>query len=510
MTVSIYGRSYNVKRNALRSDFLNLIMDEDTFLLYIAQNKDQVNEFDTLLAINIECQKIIPMFLSVFNEMVEEYFVPVKYNCPAVYIINADASNYVVCDKATIKQRPNATFNNYIAYKLEHDVLYICPNLTNPFQMFGTETKYSSEKPRETKRATLFEKLVSKKETRAEETLSTASARTAPRPEPRNIDTNNTAFNPTSVREHPTERTVMASSSASQPIRRPIFEDIEDAPPTPSKTTGVIEQVKPHMPVMAKEPGMPKKERLYQYCEYDENCIVVHLVCNDAVAIVNKRNGFTNIVGLDDIIKALPEYTKQTALFDFGRCITFVYEVEALKVLDIRTLIRLFEDKKNDPVNKQLITYNNRTLSFALASEAALNEHLSIKDFAILSHREATAKYARLKEHYRAFSKNLYFIATNSTCGIILSSGSGKDNQIIPFEEIYEAFPECQNIGDIMRMFPVEYIIDASNINITAFEQVLGVTIVSEKTLAVCGFTYQIKDVKYGYDTRNKVIMATK
>jgi hypothetical protein len=165
MTVSIYGRSYNVKRSALRSDFLNLIMDEDTFLLYIAQSKDQVNDFDTLLAINIECQKIIPMFLSVFNEMVDEYFIPIKYSCPAVYIINVDVANYIACDKSTISQRRNAMFNKYIGYVLEDDVLYICPTFACSFETFGTVTKYLQEKPREPKRTIIFETPLSKKDT---------------------------------------------------------------------------------------------------------------------------------------------------------------------------------------------------------------------------------------------------------------------------------------------------------------------------------------------------------
>ena len=502
MTVSIYGRSYNVKRSALRSDFLNLIMDEDTFLLYVAQNKDQVNDYDTLLAINIECQKVIPMFLSVFNEMVDEYFIPVKYNCPAVYVINVDAANYVVCDKQTISQYSNSMFNKYIGYAIDNDILYICPTLTYKFDAFGTVTKYMQDKPRETQRKTLFEKILPKKEqtSKSEKPVFERPPMPSRQEAPQQMSVPTTPTR--SAFDMPKEPTTVQTT----PVRRPIFEDFDE----PKNIPNIVDIPSTIQPVINKDQSVPKKERLHQYCSYDENCLLVHLVYDDAIAIVNKRNGQTNIVKMDDIVRAIPEYTKQTALMDLGRCITFAYEVKSLKLLDIRSLIRLFEDKKNDLVNKQLITYSNKTLSFALASTDALNERLSIKDFAIKSHREAVSKYNQLKDRYHAFSKHIYFIATNSTCGIIITSGNGKDNQVITFDELYEAFPDCETIGDIMRMFPVEYIIDASHLGVGSFEQVLGVTIVPEKTLTVCGTVYQVKDVKYGYDTRNKCIMATK
>lgn len=508
MTVSIYGRSYNVKRGALRSDFLNLIMDEDTFLLYVAQNKDQVDDFDTLLAINIECQKIIPMFLSVFNEMVEEYFIPVKYNCPAVYIINADASNYIACDNIELSKKSNAKFNNYIGYVLEKDVLYVCPTLNAKFIPFGTVTKHMHTKSEEPKRRTLFEKIIGKNDTVFEQSkkepvqkpmFEKPTVVTKPIEEARPVYT---PPKPTVSRQ---AAPVEERSSVQQPVLRPIFDLGDDKP-----NHNIIDETMIKKPTLPKDPGLPPKEKLFKYCSYDSNCLVVNLVCNDAIGVVNKRTGQTNIIPLNDIVKAIPDYTKQTAIMEFGRCITFAYEVNDIKLLDIRTLIRLFEDKKNDPVNKQLITYSNKVLSFALASEEAVNERISIKDFAIQSHKEATLKYNRLKEHFHAFAKHIYFIATSTTCGVMMSSGTGKENQIISFDEIYEAFPECKNVGDIMRMFPVEYVLDASNLGLSTFEQILGVTIVSPKTLAVCGTVYQIKDAQYGYDSRNKCIMATK
>ena len=507
MTVSIYGRSYNVKRGALRSDFLNLIMDEDTFLLYVAQNQDQVDDFDTLLAINIECQKIIPMFLSVFNEMVEEYFIPVKYNCPAVYIINADASNYVACDNIELGKRSNAKFNKYIGYVLEKDILYVCPTFNSQFVPFGTTTKRLQEKVEEPKRRMLFEKILGKNDTHVEQPKKEPTFASKPQVASTPVEEPRQVYTPPKRVETPPPIPV-AKTDVQQPqqqIRRPVF-DLGEEKDIPS----IIDVSTINKPVVPKDKGMPAKDKLFKYCSYDSNCIVINLVCNDAIGIVNKRTGQTSIIPLDNIVSAIPEYTKQTAMMEFGRCITFAYEVNDIKLLDIRTLIRLFEDKKNDPVNKQLITYANKILSFALASEEAVNERISIKDFAIQSHKDAIAKYNQLKEHFRAFAKHIYFISTSTTCGIIMSSGTGKENQIISFDEIYEAFPECKNVGDIMRMFPVEYVLDASNLGISTFEQILGVTIVSPKTLAVCGTVYQIKDAQYGYDSRNKCIMATK
>lgn len=511
MTVSIYGRSYNVKRGALRSDFLNLIMDEDTFLLYVAQNKEQVDDFDTLLAINIECQKIIPMFLSVFNEMVEEYFIPVKYNCPAVYIINADASNYVACDNIELGKKSNVKLNNYIGYVLEKDILYVCPTFKSNFTPFGTTTKYMQNKVEEPKRKTLFEKILGKSDElpgQSKREPAQAPLWEKPQVAEKPVEVQQPAYTPAKQQSpQQSSPTIVKPTSpqSQQPVRRPVF-DLDDDKPA----TNIIDVMEIHKPKLPKDTGVPPKEKLFKYCSYDENCLVVNLVCNDAIGIVNKRTGQTSIISLDDIIKSIPEYTKQTAIMEFGRCITFAYEVNDIKLLDIRTLIRLFEDKKNDPVNKQLITYSNKILSFALASETAVNERISIKDFTIQSHREATSKYNQLKEHFCAFSKHIYFISTSTTSGIIMSNGTGKENKIISFDEIYEAFPECKNIGDIMRMFPVEYILDAAHLGLSTFEQILGVTIVSPKTLAVCGTVYQIKDAQYGYDSRNKCIMATK
>jgi hypothetical protein len=394
---------------------------------------------------------------------------------------------------------------------LEKDVLYVCPTFKSNFTPFGTTTKYMQSKVEGPKRKMIFEKILGKSDE-----LSSQQKR-EPAQEPlwekpqvaaKPVDVQKPVYTPVKPQAPQQSSSTVVKSTLQQPqqsVRRPVFDLGDDKP-----ATSIIDMAEIHKPKLPKDTSVPPKEKLFKYCSYDENCLVVNLVCNDAIGIVNKRNGQTSIISLDGIIKAIPEYTKQTAIMEFGRCITFAYEVNDIKLLDIRTLIRLFEDKKNDPVNKQLVTYSNKILSFALASESAVNERISIKDFAIQSHKEATLKYNQLKEHFRAFAKHIYFIATSTTCGIIMSSGTGKENQIISFDEIYEAFPECKNVGDIMRMFPVEYVLDASNLGLSTFEQILGVTIVSPKTLAVCGTVYQIKDAQYGYDSRNKCIMATK
>jgi hypothetical protein len=153
-----------------------------------------------------------------------------------------------------------------------------------------------------------------------------------------------------------------------------------------------------------------------------------------------------------------------------------------------------------------MVAYNEGSLYVAFASESSIAQQTSIKNFAIESHKNAVQNYEKVKTVAKAYAKDVYCVLTKSNIGILVVSDSGKKANYLPLEEIYTSMPEVQNIGDIMRLFPIERIIDGTIFNIDSIEQVRSVVDVLPQALNLASEKYTVKGFNFGYDRQQKII----
>jgi hypothetical protein len=67
--------------------------------------------------------------------------------------------------------------------------------------------------------------------------------------------------------------------------------------------------------------------------------------------------------------------------------------------------------------------------------------------------------------------------------------------------------PELKNIGDILRLFPVEKIIDATHFDVENISQVKSVVDVLPSSMNLASDKYSIKGINIGYDKNAQVIV---
>lgn len=487
MNITIHGHTYILKNNAIRTEMVSLLNDEDTTVLYISADKTKIDDYDTILLINTSRKSVFPVFLSVFNDMVEPYYIPLKYVFPAFYVIESSAIDFACCDFDGISKLKNYVKNNYIAYGIVDNILLIATDFSSNFEMFGTKKIAGTKKP-EVKKTMLYEK---EKTTSVRQEHQTNNPpvqqprKAQPKPTP-----NNTFSKPTTPPKQSIPQ-VKVPEMVHTPAR-PVVQ------PTPV----------PQKPATNVRPTGSSKENLFKYCSINENCLIINLAGNREVAVIDKKLGSFARYSYDELLSNnLIGYSDESQMLQaFGKTPLIMYDTYKLCVTDIRTAIRMFEQRKESPVTKQMVAYNEGSLYVAFASEASIAQQTSIKNFAIESHKNAVQNYEKVKTVAKAYAKDVYCVLTKSNIGILVVSDSGKKANYLPLEEIYTSMPEVQNIGDIIRLFPIERIIDGTIFNIDSIEQVRSVVDVLPQALNLASEKYTVKGFNFGYDRQQKII----
>ena len=468
MTITLYGRTYTIKNNAMKTEMVSLLNDDNTVVLYVAQNKNKIDDYDTILLINTVKRTIFPIFLSVFNELVEPYYMPIIYSFPAFYVIESNATEFVACDYTSIAKLRNHTNNKYISYAVSDNVLMVSPDLTEIFEMFGN--KKSIREPIQTSRQMFYETTINKKQ----------ANKSMPITEP--------------VLHHQTTRVEHKSAMTEPTIK-----------PKPSITSPVA-NIKP-----ATNQSGTSRDNLFKYCDYSDDCFAILLSHNHALAIINKKYGTVKTVGFDELLEnELIGYNDEPSIIrEFGKIPSIMYNTNKVCLTDIRNVIRLFEQRKESPVTKQMVSYSNDTLYCALASDDALSHQTTIKNFAIESHKNAVLNYEKIKTVAKAYAKDVYCILTKTNIGIMVVSDGGKKANYLPIDDIYAAMPDVKSIGDIIRLFPIERIIDGAFFNIDSIEQVRSVMDVLPASMNLNAHKYTVKGIHFGYDKNAQIIVKS-
>ena len=251
------------------------------------------------------------------------------------------------------------------------------------------------------------------------------------------------------------------------------------------------------------------QESLFKYCNIDDNCLIVMLMHDQRVVIINKRSGNIRVYTFKDIMRNvfMGTISEANLLKAFGNVIAVNEETSSVTLTDIRYSIRLLEETKDESVTQYIMAREGDKLYIALASDECISNQCSIKDFAIESHRHAAANYEKMQIALQAFAKNLYVITTMSDVGVLSVSDEGKKSNAVDINSIYETMPNINNIGDLLRCFPVENIINGTYFNIDTKDSVRSVMTVLPKTFKVSKDPfYTVKNINFGYNSLAKVV----
>ena len=300
-------------------------------------------------------------------------------------------------------------------------------------------------------------------------------------------------------------------TSIEKPVEpRPTFTPPASQSYTPEVAPSRPINNKPSLPTVKSSMGMPSRENLLKYVQYNEDSLVIGLLHNKEIAIVNKKSGDVNIYPFSELLNnEMLGYNREADLLRaFGKIATIMYEVNAIVLTDIRHVNRMFEQRKESPVTKQMIAYDNKKLYVALTSENAVINQTTIKNFAIESHKNAVANHERLKANLQAFAKDIYLILTLNNLGILVVADEGKKVHQLSIEEIYRVMPDVKNVGDIMRLFPIENIINGSYFDIENKDLVRSIMNVPSSTFTLSSAPfYTLKGVNFGYDPKSRIII---
>ena len=482
MQIILHGQSYIVNNNAMKTETVSLLHDDETVALYITQNRKQISDYDTILLVNTKRKTLFPIFLSVFNEIVEPYYLPLIYSFPEFYIIESDAVDFAACDYRGLSKLSQHVNNKYIAYALVDKTLLITPDLNEQFEMFGNKRAISLPQPKIEKQM-IYETTIERKQT------ATQPVKTPTQPTP-------------AVQHH-------IINTPKKPVETTTSRNIPTQPVSPQRPIIPAQKTVQPQPSPVKRTG-PSKENLLKYCEINDNCTILNLSCNHEIAVIDKHYGTTKRFSIDELLNNdMIGYDNELAMImALGKSINIMYDVNKICFIDIRNAIRMFESRKESTVSKQMISFNNDTIYFVLASDEAISKQSTIKNFAIECHKNATINYEKVKNITRAYSKDVYCIVTKTNIGILVVADNGKKANYIVLDEIYNAMPELKNIGDILRLFPAEKIINGTHFDIENIHQVKSVIGVMPASMNLSSDKYTMKGVNIGYDRNAQVIIT--
>lgn len=481
MQIILHGQSYVVNNNAIKTETVSLLHDDDTVVLYIAQNRKKINDYDTILLVNTKRKILFPIFLSIFNEMVEPYYTPLICSFPEFYIIESDAIDFAACDYNGISKLSQHVSNKYIAYAVVDKTLLIAPDLHETFEMFGNKRAVSLPQSNIEKQM-IYEAKIE----RQQPAITSPKVSQQPIPHVQKPVQNQPNKTVTPIVTPSVQTHVSPMQHLQTPVQKPIQQQ-----PVSTRKTG------------------PSKENLLKCCEINENCTILNLSSNREIAVIDKRVGTIKRFAIDDLLaNEMIGYDNELSLImALGKSINIMYDTNKICFIDIRNAIRMFESRKESPVSKQMVSFNNDIIYFVLASEDALNKQTTIKNFAIECHKNAVVNYEKLKSVIKAYAKDLYCIVTKTNIGVLVVSDNGKKANYVPINDIYNTMPEVKNMGDILRLFPVEKIIDATYFDVENISQVKSVVDVLPASMNLASNKYSIKGINISYDKNAQVIV---
>lgn len=462
MKLTIFGITYSIvpEMTSIANKINSLIRDDNTYIFYIASDLHCPNDDDTILFVNIHSKNIYPVFLHVFNEMVEPYFGSVLSSFPFASVIKCDVTDYVICPKREIEAHRGLISSRYGIY-LRGSTMYLCPDLSLDFETFSSKHSYSEKEV-------------------AEKSIIATKA---------NNKSINTAAMPI---------TTSIGSKAEQ-------KQIEEKPINSIAKMSIGQSIS----VQAKKltPDV-RKANIRSFCEIDEDSLPLLLSQNKSLCVLNKKTGSVSLIELNSIYSndLIGVKSEIDIIQLLGKCPIIAQDIKTIKVSDLRHVIKQYEKKKENVIARQMFSVVNGCLCITIPPADAISKGVNIKDCSIDLHRNASSNYENLRSAIKAYNHDTYFIYTTNGFFVAIVE-SQKKCKIISAETIYNEIPNAKSIGDIMAMFPDKMIVDGSCINIKNAYDVLAISRVPEKAFDICKDKTIIRDRFYGYDQSSKTII---
>lgn len=511
MQFSLYGVEYESVDNGL-DGFIELLNDDDTTALYVAYDKQQSDDYDSIVLVNPKTRTLFPMFLLTFNESVEEYYGDLRDSFPDHAVIESNCTDFAVCDSYTIDALRNVVKGSFVSYTTQDKILVISLSSDFEFEPFGSK-KIVAKLPKANPTSKLIQ-VSGPKINNTNNQEATTSSHTVHTPTLRV----NKPIQETRVQDKPVEIQKPTPVPKDEPkVAAPIFVIDDDEEPivkTPEPKPipkpvyrEPVQRSKPiETPIATKK--VPSQKNLYSYCKYNENTLVIHLLQNNELAFIDRKTGYINRIKLQSLLENdMIGYDNETDIIrQFGKIPMIPHMTKSVLLVDIRQVIKFLEPRKESPVTKQIIAYDNGILYVAIPSADALNESQSIKNFTINCHKKSIELYEVLKAKTQSYSKTLYCLITMDGVAVAAVGAKG-DFKVLSAEQVFACMPELNNVADIIRLFPIDKIIDGSAIALASPANVNGFSSIPTKSILLSANQYVAKNIIYSYDSKSKMVL---
>ena len=518
MQFSLYGVDFESLDDQL-DNFIELLNSDDTTALYVTYDKNEIDDYDSIVLVNPKTKTLFPMFLLTFNESVNEYYTDLIDIFPDHAVIESNCTDFAVCDSYTIDAMKNVVKGSFVSHTTYENILVISVASDEEFEPFGSK-KVLTKIPKSTPRnKTNNAATVSTPRSQTTQPISTATQKpvsTIQNPVETTVDIKKQQPVSVKLTEEPKvaapifviddeeEEELIIDKPVVQPepkhiYREPVQKPVYKEPVQKPKTVEIT-------PQLTKK--VPSQKNLYSYCKYNEDVLVVNLMANKELVFINRITGYINRIKLQTILEndIIGYDNEMDIVKQFGKIPMIPHETKAVKLVDIRQIIKYLEPRKESPVTKQVIAYDAGMLYVAIPSKEALDEGQSIKGFTINCHKKSIELYEVLKIKTQSYSKTLYCLITMDGVGVAAVGAKG-DLKLFTSEQILAYMPELNNVSDIIRLFPIDKIIDGSSISLSNPTNVSGFVSVPAKNILLLANQYIAKNMIYSYDTKSKTIL---
>lgn len=469
MKIVIFGRTYIVQPDMYRmgNEIAKLLNHDDTCLFYIASNKAKQSDYDTILFVNVERRVIYPVFLNVFNNIVEPYFGSLLDTFPYGAIIEAEPTEYIICDCDCLESiGKNIIKTHRYGYTLDGEILKLCPDLNARFESFSTIKEFSPPS--------------AAANTRLAETQTNA----------KKID-----ISRKSEKVAPAQKATVSQSASPEISVR--------ASAAPKLPEAKILKAEARIPY-------PDGRNLKSYCGISSDSLTIILSTNKAIVVIDKKSGRIQTTEFNDIYKndLLGIASEVDIMKTIGRCPTVTNEVKAVRIADLRHVMRHYEKRKDDGISKQMLSVQGGILYVAIIPNKIVKSGCSIKNCAIELHKNADGEYDKMRNTIKAYNSETYLI--NARDGsFFITAESNKSCKVLPIDVIYNQIADASSLGDIMASFPDRKIVDGDALGVKSSNDVVSITHVSERVIELCPKKVTVRDTSYAYDPASKTIMYT-
>lgn len=468
MKLTIFGKTYSVvpEMTMIASKISTLIRDDDTYTFYIAQNQYNPSEDDTILLVNIRNKIVYPILLYVFDEIVEPYHESVMSSFPFASIIKGKAMDYVICPRQEIEKHHGRLTSRYGMY-INSSTMYLCPDLKTDFDRFSTQYSYKGKEV--SKNSIIATTHMSRSHSQLSENTALKSA------DPNRINLNH-------------QQTSVSPPTSQFMTHPPIKSNALPLKQAGSNETG--------------------KVNIKSFCGITDDSLSLLLSKNDLLCVINKKTGVVSYFDLQSIYNndLLGVKNEIDIIRLIGKCPTIAYDVQTIKIADLRHVIKQYDKKKENSATKQMFSMANGCLYITFSPLDIIAKEINIKNLAIELHKNANGNYEKLRSSIKAYNLDTYLVCTSNGFFVVVVDSS-KKCKIISSTTIYNSFSNAKSIGDIMAMFPDKMIIDGTSIKIESESDVSSISKVPEKAFDICKNKTIVRDRFYGYDQPSKTII---